>query len=164
MIIRIGKLQLRAYATILEKRTGICSQKDTREDKHALLIDFDNSSISTIINSLSSLQEKYKLPAIYIIASSKHSYHAYCFTARKFMEIVHILSDISEIDGSYFRLGIVRGYYTLRITSRKGDKFKLVKTLLSPYFNEISPNSLTVSEYLTSNKGKMRKGGKNAKR
>jgi len=157
MIIRIGKLQLRAYATILEKRIGICSQKDTREDKHALLIDFDNSSISTIINSLSSLQKKYKLPAIYIVASSKHSYHAYCFTARKFMEIIHILSDIPELDESYFRLGIIRGYFTLRITSRKGDKFKLVKTLVSVYPNEMLPDSLTVNEYLTSNKGK---GGK----
>lgn len=154
MIARIGKLQFRIYFSTLEKRKGICSQKDTNEDLHALLIDFDNSELSDIVKSLRLIQIKYHLPTIFVLKSSPHSYHAYCFTARPFMKVIHILSDIPEIDKSYFRLGIVRGYFTLRITPRKGEKFGLIKTLASIYPPEMSPKGLTINEYLTSNKGK----------
>lgn len=162
MIIRIHKLQLRFYANILEKRTGICSQHDSSDDKHALLMDFDNSSLSKIINDMYTIQLKYNLPTIYIIASSSYSYHAYCFTGRPFMQIIHILSDIPEIDESYFRLGIVRGYFTLRITPRKNDKFKIVKILASCFPEEMKREELTINEYLTSNKGNKTRRIKNA--
>jgi len=157
MIIKLGKLQLRVYASILERRTGICSQKDTFEDKHMLLWDFDNSSIDDIKKSLERLVVKHKLPAIHIISSSPHSYHAYCFTSRPFRNIIHILSDTPELDNSYFKLGILRGYYTLRITPRKGESFKLVGIILSKRSNEMRFDDVTINEYLTSNKGK---GGK----
>lgn len=158
MIIDIGKLQLRLYATIREKRVGICSQKNTFEDKHALLWDFDTTPIQQTISDLRALQLKYKLPAIYILKTSTKSYHAYCFTARTFKEVIHILSDTPTIDFNYLRLGIVRGYYTLRITPRKHDKFKLIRVIASAYPEEINPLDLTYNEYLTSNKGW--KGGK----
>ena len=153
MKIRINKLQLNFYANILEERTGICSQSDTGEDKHILLWDFDDSNCEEIASILLNLQQKYKLPSIYIIESSIDKYHAYCFTARTFREVVHILSDTPNIDMVYLRLGMVRGYYTLRITPRKNDDFRLITELHSMIENEMDVNGATVSKYFTSNKG-----------
>lgn len=161
MIVRISRLQLRMYISILEKRTGINSQQYDNSDKHTLLWDFDRVSLSKITKSLMLLQRKYKLPNIMIIQSSvKGSFHAYCFTARTFREVIHILSDTPEIDITYLRLGMVRGYFTLRITPRKNEpNFKVVRTLMSVYPNETNINSMTINEYLTNNKG-----GKNVKK
>lgn len=155
MIIRIGKLQVRLYASILEKRVGVCSRLHDTPEKHMLLWDFDRSEIECITGSLRVMQLRYRLPSIYIIqSSSKGSYHAYCFASRSFREVIHILSDTPEIDLTYLRLGMVRGYYTLRITPRKNEpKFEMVEILSSPLADETDRLSMTVDEYLTSNTG-----------
>ncbi len=154
------KYQLRMYFSRLEKRQGACSQIFTDNDKHILLWDFDNTPIGEIEQSLITVQQIYNLPPIYIISSSPYSYHAYCFTARPFREVIHILSAIPQVDLYYLRLGMVRGYYTLRITPRQNDTFQLVKKLPSNIPNEINPLEITLNEYWTINKGT--KGGKNA--
>lgn len=162
MIIRLGKLQVRLYATILAKRTGVCSQRYGEVDKHMILWDFDRSTAVEIAKTLECLMLKYNLPDIYIIQSSpKGSYHAYCFASRSFLEVLHILSDTPQVDRTYLRLGVVRGYFTLRITPRKGDTaFKLVKIITSTFSNEMDYSDMTINEYLTSNKGRKNAKGK----
>ena len=159
MKIRIGSLELRFYASRLEKRTGICSQRADNTDSHMLLCDFDNAEINNLIYSLDSIQKKFDLPTIYIVKSSPTNYHAYCFCLRTFREIILILSSLPEIDESYLRLGVVRGYYTLRISDRKGEMFKAERTLISNFPDEMAFDEMTTNEYLTSNKG-----GHNAER
>lgn len=146
--------QIRIYASRQLKRVGVCSQQYDTPDRHALMWDFDGEELQPLISNLSNLQLKYNLSNIYITESSSGNYHAYCFTSRTFLEIIHILSDTPNIDMSYLRLGIIRGYFTLRITPRNNEpNFKLVKVLASAYPEEIKPEDLTVSEYLTNNKG-----------
>ena len=145
--------QLRVYFSRLEKREGACSKIFGQEDKHIVLWDFDNSELSKIIESLNLIQLWYKLPKIYIVSSSKNRYHAYCFTARTLREVITIISATPEIDTKYLRLGMVRGYYTLRITSRKHDDFKLVETIPSFIPDEVNPLDITIDEYMTINKG-----------
>ena len=150
----VGNLNLRVYISRLEKRVGICSQQYDNRDKHCLLWDFDYLDINKIIHSLKVRQMLYDLPSIYVVQSSPSSYHAYCLVARSFREVINILSATPEIDMTYLRMGIVRGYFTLRITPRKGEpKFKLVELLTSDIENEMSFDDLTINEYLTSNKG-----------
>ena len=160
MKINIGKTQFRFYVSMLEKRVGVCSQKYDNPLEHIVLWDFDRFELLEIATSLKYIQTKYKLPNIMIVqSSSKGSYHAYSFTARTLREVIIILSDTPQIDMTYLRLGMVRGYYTLRITPRKKDsKFRIVKVLWSKYPDEISPLDVTTNKYLTSNKG-----GHNAK-
>ena len=154
MQIRIGKFQIRVYASVLEKRIGICSQKYDKTDSHILLWDFDYMSLSKIVKSLKVIQDTYCLPVIYVIKSSPDSYHAYCFTARTFRETITILSATTTLDITYLRMGIVRGYFTLRISPRKNEpKFKLVRKLWSIYPDEAGYSDMTINEYLTSNKG-----------
>lgn len=145
--------QLRLYFSCLEKREGICSKVYQEDDKHILLWDFDDIRLSKLIKSLTAKQIQYKLPTIYIVASSSKRYHAYCFASRTFREVVHIISGTPEIDIKYLRLGMLRGYYTLRISSRTTDDFVLVKTLTSVISNEVNPLDISISEYMTRNKG-----------
>ena len=154
MIVRIGKLQLRLYASILEQRTGVCSQNYSNLSEHCLLWDFDYSKADDIYKSLKVVQKQYSLPSIYLIQSSQDSYHAYCLVAKTFREVIAILSATPEIDLTYLKLGIVRGYFTLRITPRKNEpNFRIYKILPSVYKNEMMFEDLTINEYLTSNKG-----------
>lgn len=152
--------QLKLYLSKEYKRTGVCS-KVFKTDEHCLLGDFDYvEDFSGLLMELDRIQHKYKLPDIHVIQSSIDKYHIYCFCARPFMEIVHILSDIKGLDKAYFRLGIIRGYFTLRISERENEKFEKVALLMSLVPPDISPLEVTTNEYLTSNKG----GKQNAKR
>ena len=159
MIINIAnKYQLRMYLSRTEKRQGVCS-KSFNDDNHILLWDFDNTAKSIIIRELKYIMKKYKLPSIYVLQSSTTGYHAYCFASRSFRETIQILADTNCIDFYYFKLGIIRGYYTLRFSKRQGQSPKLVKKILSNIPDEISPLDITTNEYYTTNKGV-----KNAKR
>lgn len=153
MRVRILNFELALYFNILESRTGVCSGKADGSDRHMLLFDFDNANLASIAKSLEKLQATYKLPNIYIVQSSPLNYHGYCFSNRSFRETIMLLSSVPEIDEKYLRLGIVRGYYTLRISQRAGEIFKTVLTLESMFPREMETGEMTVNEYLTSNKG-----------
>lgn len=153
MIINIiKKYQLRIYLSQVEKRNGVCS-KIFNEDSHILLWDFDHIRIDRLIRSLTYIQSKYELSTIYILKTSISGYHAYCFTKKSLREAIHILSDTAGIDDAYLRLGMVRGYYTLRFSSRRDGKPKLIKALQSDIPANASPLDVTINEYYTSNKG-----------
>lgn len=153
MIINIlNKYQARFYFSKVEKRHGICS-KHSENEKHMLLWDFDNTDLENILQDLRYLIARYALPNVYVLQTSKSGYHAYCFSARPFKEVIHILSDTNSIDMHYLRLGMVRGYYTLRFSARQDGSPKLIKILESVYPAEMSPLDMTVNEYFTTNRG-----------
>lgn len=152
MHIKIGNKQFTFYVSTLEKRTGVCS-KHFDSDRHCLLWDFDEADIDSIRSGLHQLQKEFLLPSIYIVESSPFKYHAYCFASRSFCEVMAILALTPEIDVDYLRIGATRGYYTLRITPRQFDKFKLVATLHSDIPDEMHKLGMTVNEYFTSNLG-----------
>lgn len=153
MSVEIGNIKFGIYISRIEKRTGICSRVYEDNNQHILLWDFDNSDLITIKHSLRNSQIAFSLPTIYIIESSPKKYHAYCFASRSFRETIMILATVPEIDMEYLRLGVARGYFTLRISPRKNEQFKPALTLYSNNQNEISPLDITVNEYLTSNRG-----------
>jgi len=147
-----NRYRMSFYISRTEKRYGVCSPL-YKSDKHILLWDFDDTPLIKVIDSLLLVQLSYKLPTIYILESSKNRYHAYCFVSKTLQEIIHILSCTQEIDLEYLRLGMVRGYYTLRFSPRKGETFKLIKTLKSDIPEETSPFDVTINQYYTTNKG-----------
>lgn len=154
MIIELPfNFQLRVYFSKQEKREGVCSKIFDKKDEHILLWDFDNIDLFSITNSLEITQQFYNLPTIYVVRTSLNRYHAYCFTARSFRRTVHILSSVPEIDVEYLRLGIVRGYFTLRISERKNETFELAAILKSEFPDETNPLDVTTNEYWTNNRG-----------
>lgn len=139
--IRFNKVQL---------RHGICSNHSTM-DTHMLLWDFDKTEKYLIMRELQRIQTKYKLPTILILKSSENHYHAYCFANRSFKEVINILSDTQYIDEMYLRLGVARGYYTLRYSEKQGKPPELCVVLKSFYPIEAKPTDFTTNVYYTTN-------------
>lgn len=151
------RCQLRVYASRLAKRTGACSKIPERLDEHILMWDFDDVSLADVIMSLKFIQGHYTLPPIYIIETSPNRFHAYSFVAMSFRLVAMILLATPFIDEKYVRLGVARGYFTLRISERQDEQFRLARILGSD-IPEVNPKLITMNEYLTSNRG----GKKNA--
>ena len=99
------------------------------------------------------LQWRYALPDIYIVQSSNEHYHAYCFACRELKEVINILSSTQYICEDFLRLGMIRGYYTLRISQRNTEVFTIVKVLQSEYPDEMFPSEVTLNDYITYNRG-----------
>lgn len=150
--------ELNCYINRRYKRTGVCSQKFDEQDKHILLWDFDNADIDKITFDLKKIQREYYLPTIYVIESSENHYHAYCFASRTFVETINIISSTLCVCENFLRLGMIRGYYTLRISLRQGEQFKLIKKIHSEYPDEILPSEVTLSDYITYNGGRKNEG------
>lgn len=144
--------EIRIYASRVYKRTGVHSLQP-KLNKHALLLDFDEGNLDNIINNLKLIQKRYKLPNIYIVESSFGRYHAYSLACRELKEIIHIVSAIPDIDIMFLRLGIARGYYTLRISKRSLSDFELKRVLYSSYPSECTWGDLSVSNFYTKNGG-----------
>lgn len=104
------------------------------DGRHFLLWDFDEQSLNTITQGLTLIQEKYELSTIYIVNSGTvRRYHAYCFTAQSWPDTLHILADTPLICQTYFKIGILRGYFTLRITPKGNERFIQVGTIYGRY-------------------------------
>lgn len=112
--------------------TGINSNIADSQDDHILLWDFDNSDMLDIALSLRKIQRDWGLPKIHIVQSSPQHYHALCFTRIPKPFVLQILSSTPNICDTFFKLGVMRGYWTLRITPKQqGHPFKTIAVLSS---------------------------------
>lgn len=137
MNISVGKWQIRVYLDKQVEHTGVCSTKADNPKEHMLLWDFDDAKLGDIVNQLLAVSCLYSLPKIYLVSSSPGNYHAYCFASRDFRETISILASTKSIDLAYLRMGVARGYFTLRITPRKGGQFRLIRIIRSQVPNEM---------------------------
>jgi len=137
----------------LVRREGICSKVgDT--DKHILLADFDDCDIDTVVRELKWLQDEYDLPTIHILKTKERGYHAYCFCYRDFGEILRLLAQLPSVDRGFVGLGVVRGYWTLRITPKRLEDITPLVRLESDWPPEVDVfDSLRVTKYWTTNRG-----------
>lgn len=116
-----------------QKVRGICSQ--LTGDWHFLMWDFDGRTIEDVEHSLITVQNLFHLPPIHIIQSSEgDKFHAYCFARYPFEVAIRVLASTKCIDTDYLAIGILRGYWTLRITPKTfllgfSSEFRKVKTL-----------------------------------
>jgi hypothetical protein len=125
---------------------GICSQ--LRNGKHIILWDFDNVPEEDVKAELQRIQKKFKLPKIYLVNTGRDNYwHAYCFKQVDWSLLLYILSETRFVDSVYFGVGVLRHYFTLRITPKKGRDFKPAIILPSKYKEDISPFELDYSVY-----------------
>jgi len=151
MKIEIGNIRIRIDSPIYVSRIvdveGINS-KIGAENHHILLWDFDDVVLRDLELELMSLQIAYKLPTIYIVESSTAGhYHAYAFAKKSLPETLLILSSTNYLCQTYFKIGVMRGYWTLRISPEKGQ-FRLVSTIKSNV-PECDLSELTTLRYRT---------------
>lgn len=135
--IRFGKWKFMFSYSQIEDVVGVNSK--VGEDEHILMWDFDNTSIERVKETLGILQMLYNLPNIYILQTKEtRSYHAYCLHKTSFQDACWTLSSTSGIDMTYYRLGVTRGYWTLRISPKSGRDIVPMDVLKSNVPEDVS--------------------------
>jgi len=139
--IRFGRWKFMFSCSAIEDIVGVNSK--IREDEHILMWDFDNNNLDFVRAELFGLQTIFEMPNIYILRTKvTGSYHAYCLHKTSFQDACMILSGTSGIDMTYFRLGVTRGYWTLRISPKSGRDIELVDVLKSDVPEDVSVKDL----------------------
>ena len=125
------------------------------ENKHAILMDIDSApSLLELCHVLDRLLEKYTISDAHILRSSGNpddektwKYHIYIFTAVSLVRAFEILNDpiVHYSDKMHVKLGIMRDYWTLRITSKD---YKYQKLAVVPGYApaNVSPRDLKERE------------------
>jgi len=102
------------------------------EGDHILMWDFDNIPLDDVITALQGVKYFYTLPNIYIFnTGTPDHYIAYCFKAMPWRHSVAIVAATIGVDPNFFKYGVYREHWTLRVTPKEGHKPKLVKILHS---------------------------------
>ena len=136
--INLGRLHFFTSLAWYLKVTGVNSKLPGGE--HFLMWDFDDTPLEDIEKTLRSKQKLFLLSAIYIVCTGlPRHYHAYCFTTLTWAQVLYILADTEGIDRMFFRIGVMRGYFTLRYTPKKGRELTLVRILDSPTAEDVNP-------------------------
>jgi len=138
---KIGKWRIAFGILPTTKCVGIYS--NLKDGNHILMWDFDNSPLWQILRELSWVQLVYKLPNIYILETGrKNHYQAWCFKRVTFKEAREILARCHSIDDEFYRLGVYRKRWTLRISPKCGRKIKPIMILKSEYKEDVEPEEL----------------------
>ena len=93
--------------------------------KHIIMWDFDSITEEAVVDALIKVQDEFHLPRIWLLNTGLPNYwHAFCFKLTPWADLVHILAATEGLDRVYFAIGIVRGYFTLRYSRKKGRQFE----------------------------------------
>tara|TARA_Y100000310_G_scaffold320836_1_gene377687 strand:+ start:147 stop:617 length:471 start_codon:yes stop_codon:yes gene_type:complete len=112
---------------------------ETRDGQHVLMWDFDNTDYFKVAAVLRLAQDFYDLPPIYILESSPGGYHAYCFASQAFPQALAVVGLTPGIDKVFLAISTLRGYFTLRMSDKKGGILKLAGVLDSDIPEEVDP-------------------------
>jgi hypothetical protein len=123
--------------------TDVTGVNSTLKDGwHIPMWDFDDIPLEYVEAALRLVQNKFKLSNIYILNTGKTDHYiAYCFQKRPWDVIVTIVSATLFVDHNFFKYGVYREHWTLRVTPKEGRKPKLIKILYS-----LVPESVNISE------------------
>jgi len=112
------------------------------DGRHILMWDFDDVPYQIVRDSLITVQQRYLLPNIYVLQTNNRNYIAYCFRALLWRQAVEVIAATPEYDWNYFKYGIYRGQFTLRVTPKCGREPKLVEVLRSPQKEDVTVDDL----------------------
>ena len=147
---RIAGIHLSLLAQRQVKVLGINSKIDAIQ--HILMWDFDGKDVHEVRAALIEIRNAYNLPQIHMVNGGHPlSFHAYCFDRHSFREASGIIAMTRNVDKDFVAFGILRGYFTLRITP-KGNRHFLDGSLTIKGLRDenVSPSELTsISEYWT---------------
>lgn len=128
--VRIGSLRVGLSIARVTNVEGVNSLLDN--GKHVLMWDFDNTTLPEVNHALYRVQLRYKLSSIFIFETKPETnYIAYCFTALPFLEACSIISATHGVDNYFFRFGVYRGKFTLRVSPKNDRHIKYAMILPS---------------------------------
>jgi len=102
----------------IEDQVGFNSR--VSDGLHCLVWDFDDIDRNTLLSTLRFQQVTYSLPEIQIYKSRKDvdNYHAVCFKLLPWEKVVSIVAATPFVDWGFVKWGVMRGYFTLRMSPR----------------------------------------------
>ncbi len=109
------------------RHTGISSALN--DGRHFLMWDFDDIDDALVRKALTVIQWSFDLPDIVVMRTSERSYHAYCFEPYTWARCLAILAATPHLDVNYFKMGVMREYFTLRVSEKQGSVFGPVEVL-----------------------------------
>ena len=141
--IKIGFVRITLTIAPVTKVIGVNSNLDKEKKWHILMWDFDDVPFLNVHWTLYTIQKRFKLPNIYIFQTDKFHYIAYCFKKCTWREAIRIVACTDYVDLDFFKYGVYRGHFTLRI-SPKGNKPKpkLIYTIKSKVPEDVKPKDL----------------------
>jgi len=124
--------------------TNVTGVNSTLPDgKHIIMWDFDDVELSLVEGTLKWIQRHFDLPNIYIFnTGTQDHYIAYCFERCDWWKSIAIVAETNFVDANFFKYGVYRGHWTLRVTPKEGRKPLLVKVLYSPIQESASISDL----------------------
>lgn len=143
MIIKIRLGHYRFTFTIASVVDVVGVNSTLPNGNHILMWDFDSTKLGTVIRNLKNIQAIYNLPYIYILETKKHTnYIAYCFKQLLWGKVVEIIASTHGVDENFFKYGVYRRRFTLRVTPKTNIKPKLAHILFSEYPEDCSIKEL----------------------
>lgn len=127
---KIGNWRITFTFAPVTKVAGVNS--NLGDGNHILMWDFDETDLDTVLRNLMTIQRVYALPPIYILVTKgTTNYIAYCFNRTPWLKAVEILASTKGLDWNFFKYGVYREHFTLRVTDKCGRKPKLIWTLVT---------------------------------
>jgi hypothetical protein len=138
--IRIGRWRFTFSMAPLTDVVGVDSTLP--DGNHILMWDFDDIPLNQVTHELQSTQYKYNLPKIYLLETKPNqNYIAYCFKNTLWRQTVEIIASCPSVDWNFFKYGVYRGKFTLRVGPKCGRIPKLALILRSD-----EPETCTVKQ------------------
>lgn len=109
------------------------------DGNHILMWDFDDTTLAKVKGALGKVQLECGLPKIYILETRKdNSFIAYSFKRTAWKQAVIIIASTALVDWNFFRWGVFREKFTLRVTDKGYGKPHKVAVLDSDVPEDVS--------------------------
>lgn len=140
--VNIGDVRITFSMARVAKVIGVNSRLS--DDRHIIMWDFDDVTLYQVVTALKYAQHYHTLSTIYVLETKAGTnFIAYCFKAKTFREVCYVIVDTPLVDWNFFKYGVYRGRFTLRVTAKEGRVPKLVRVLESDNKPDVDVKDLT---------------------
>jgi hypothetical protein len=137
----IGHYRLTLTFARIAKVIGVNSELEN--GRHILMWDFDDVPLDVVMLGLRLVQVRYHLSDIHICRTKEpDNYIAYCFSSQEWRVACEIVAQTRNVDWQFFRFGVYRGHFTLRVTPKGDRQIRFATRLASYYEPDCKPEDL----------------------
>ncbi len=124
------------------------------DGNHILMWDFDDIQVVDVLYTLRQVQKENELPTIFILCTGIEGYyHAYCFKRCSWIKARTIIASTDKVDRVFFMMAMLRGYFTLRFSDKRGREFTQAAVLEGWGEEDVEPGEVaSFVEYTTKNR------------
>lgn len=139
--LRFGQWRLTITLAPVIDVVGVDSRLE--DGDHILMWDFDEIPLRTVLDNLHYIQVIFSLPNIYILKTTKpSSYIAYCFKRFPWELARGIIGITPDICENFYKWGVFRKRFTLRVTKKHGKRPRIAAILISSIPEDVSIHEL----------------------